>query len=184
MSTINAVGTSLSGQSGTGAFAGTTSPIFTTPTLGAATATSITFSPTTSGIVGTTTNDNAAAGKVGEVISSSVSTGAITSGVVTNATSISLTAGDWDVYGSVNTNPSGTTTTSLLKIGISSSSVAFPTVFFQSPAGGAAGFAQGAPAPTVRISLSGTTTIYLVAQITYAVSTLTFNCDMYARRAR
>jgi len=34
MATINAVGTSLSGQSGTGAFAGTVSPSFTTPALG------------------------------------------------------------------------------------------------------------------------------------------------------
>ena len=34
MTTINAVGTTLSGQSGTGAFAGTTSPTFVTPTLG------------------------------------------------------------------------------------------------------------------------------------------------------
>ena len=34
MTTINAVGTSLSGQSGTGSFAGTTSPTFVTPALG------------------------------------------------------------------------------------------------------------------------------------------------------
>ena len=43
MATINAVNTSLSGQSGTGSFAGTTSPTFVTPTLGAALATSINF---------------------------------------------------------------------------------------------------------------------------------------------
>ena len=34
MATINAVGTTLSGQSGTGSFAGTNSPAFTTPSLG------------------------------------------------------------------------------------------------------------------------------------------------------
>lgn len=34
MATINAVGVGLSGQSGTGAFAGTTSPTFVTPALG------------------------------------------------------------------------------------------------------------------------------------------------------
>lgn len=34
MATINSVGTSLSGQSGTGSFAGTTSPTFVTPALG------------------------------------------------------------------------------------------------------------------------------------------------------
>jgi hypothetical protein len=39
--TINAVNTTLSGQSGTGEFAGNISPSFTTPTLGVATATSL-----------------------------------------------------------------------------------------------------------------------------------------------
>ena len=34
MATINSVGVSLSGQSGTGSFAGTTSPTFVTPALG------------------------------------------------------------------------------------------------------------------------------------------------------
>ena len=48
MATNNAVNTSLSGQTGTGAFAGSTSPILTsptlvTPTLGVASATSINF---------------------------------------------------------------------------------------------------------------------------------------------
>jgi len=41
MATQNAVNTSLSGQSGTGAFAGNVSPSFTTPTLGVAAATTI-----------------------------------------------------------------------------------------------------------------------------------------------
>lgn len=40
MATNNAVNTSLSGQSGTGSFAGNVSPSFTTPTLGVATGTS------------------------------------------------------------------------------------------------------------------------------------------------
>ncbi len=41
MATNNAVNTTLSGQSGTGSFAGSTSPSFTTPILGVATATSV-----------------------------------------------------------------------------------------------------------------------------------------------
>lgn len=41
MATNNAVNTSLSGQTGTGSFAGSTSPSFTTPTLGVASATTI-----------------------------------------------------------------------------------------------------------------------------------------------
>jgi hypothetical protein len=46
MTTINAVNTTLAGQIGTGAFAGTTSPAFTTPDLGVADAASIDFGQT------------------------------------------------------------------------------------------------------------------------------------------
>ena len=56
-------------------------------------------------IQGTTTNDSAGLGKVGEIIQSNVPIGSslpITTGVASNVTSISLTAGDWDVWGSVN----------------------------------------------------------------------------------
>ena len=41
MTTINGVGTNLSNQSGTGTFCGKTSSIFTTPTIGVSTATSL-----------------------------------------------------------------------------------------------------------------------------------------------
>ncbi len=55
MSTINAVNTSLSGQTGTGSFAGSTSPSFTTPALGTPTAgvlSSCTGLPLTTGVTG------------------------------------------------------------------------------------------------------------------------------------
>ena len=53
----------------------------------------------TTGIVGTTTNNSAQAGSVGEYVSSYISTYANypATGVFGEATSISLTAGDWDI---------------------------------------------------------------------------------------
>lgn len=58
----------------------------------------IAFNPTTAGIIGTTTNDNAATGEVGEYVESVVgSTNFPASGTFGDLTSISLTAGDWDV---------------------------------------------------------------------------------------
>jgi len=55
--------------------------------------------PATKVIVGTTTNDSATAGYVGEYVSSYIPTYANypATGVVGDATSISLTAGDWDI---------------------------------------------------------------------------------------
>ena len=59
---------------------------------------SITFSPTTTGINGTTTNDSAQTGKVGEYISATASAvNAPASATWGDLASISLTAGDWDV---------------------------------------------------------------------------------------
>ncbi len=48
---------------------------------------------------GTNTNDNAAAGVIGEVIAAIQPGVSVSSAVVTNLTSITLTAGDWDVQG-------------------------------------------------------------------------------------
>jgi hypothetical protein len=71
--------------------------------------------------IGTTTNDDAAAGHIGEYVSSMVPGGtgpALTSGAASNITSISLTAGDWDVSGGPGLFPSGTTNVSFIQMGI------------------------------------------------------------------
>jgi hypothetical protein len=192
MATNNAVNTSLSGQSGTGNFAGTTSPTFVTPTLGAASATSVTFSSTT-GIVGTTTNNSADAGSVGEFISSNIGVGSavsLTSTVTANLTSISLTAGDWDVGGFGITSAGGGTITSNLSFQISNTSATFissgptaPVVAFTGNPS-TAGATFGLTLSTARISLSSTTTIYLVANSTFSVSTLAVYGFIAARRVR
>jgi hypothetical protein len=58
----------------------------------------ITFSPTTGGIIGTPTNDNASTGVVGEWIqATAVGTNFPASAAYGDLANISLTAGDWDV---------------------------------------------------------------------------------------
>jgi hypothetical protein len=157
---------------------------------------SITFSSTT-GIVGTTTNDDAAAGSVGEVISSFVAVGSavsLSSGTSKDITSISLTAGDWNVWGAVGTNPAGTTTTSIVNCGINTTSntlATFPGSIGSAGAGRsyssaalpAGGIAIADIPPTV-LKLSGTTTVYLVANVTFAVSTCSGYGFIAARRMR
>ena len=66
----------------------------------------------TTGIVGTTTNNSAQAGSVGEYIESRVVQGsavALTTATDTNVTSISITAGDWDVGGLIAFDGNSTT---------------------------------------------------------------------------
>ena len=146
---------------------------------------SVTWSDTTKGIVGTTTNNSAAAGYVGEVITNNnnATPVALTGNTYTNITSISLTAGDWDVMGSVTYNPASGTTTAYTQTSISTASAA-PGI--SSTTGGAriASTGSGYPAPTTRLSLAGTTTVYLVGLAQFAVSTMTAVGLIYARRSR
>lgn len=151
------------------------------------TAGSLTFSPTTQGIVGTTTNDSAGAGYVGEFISSerlSSSFLTLTIGAVTNVTSITLTAGDWDVWGNIAlqfTNNNGdyafgainTTSATLVDASLMS------------------GYQYGAittgywrfTVPYKRISVSSNTTTYLVVQAG-GTGTVYAGGAIYARRVR
>lgn len=147
----------------------------------------------TPNIVGTSTNDNAAAGSVGEFITSTLAGGsatALTTNTAKNITSISLTAGDWEVSGVGHCFPANTTSLTKWNVSLSTttntvnSTPGFivgnymnATVFNGSDA-----IAQGIP--SVRFSLSATTTIYLVIQATFTVSTCSAFGYIQARRVR
>ena len=136
-------------------------------------------------ILGTATNDNASTGYVGEFVSNDNSGGtSLSSGVNANICSISLTAGDWDVWGNYFTTSSVPGINSV-DVGISTVSVTFPGgefiagIYF--PAGGFQNY--GTPAVQQRISIGTTTTVYLVGQTTGS-GTLTGYGYMAARRPR
>lgn len=164
MSTNNAVNVGLSGATGTGDFVGANTPTLITPILGAATATSLVFNPTTGGIIGTITNDNAAAGNVGQFVSGSVafaSAVACTNNTARDVTSISLTAGDWDVFGSVGFTFNQTTASYYGWISLTSATLPdLSLVGTISALFAGTGVATTAP-PPLRVSIAGTTTVYL-----------------------
>lgn len=165
-------------------------------TLPAFTTSAITFNPTTGGIVGTTTNNNADAGKVGELIESVILVGsavALTTATTANVTSISLTAGDWDVWGVVNYALAASTVMAGCTGCISNTSATNLTVpgfgsYFQYNlrAGNELVGATNLTLPygSSRISLSATTTIYLTARANFTTSTMTAFGGLYARRRR
>jgi hypothetical protein len=148
---------------------------------------SITFNSTT-GIVGTTTNNNAAAGSVGEFVSSVVLlASAVTvaaSGTPKDMTSISLTAGDWDVWGNIflfeSANVTGFTMWS------STTSATLPDLAFISSFTATSAIVGGIGnmIPTKRYSLSSTTTIYISGQANYASTAPAMCGGLYARRVR
>lgn len=155
---------------------------------------SIAFS-STSGIIGTTTNDNAASGSVGEVISSIVSSAgaiALTSNTITNISSIVLTAGDWDISGQISFQVSSTTSLTQLRGWLSTSALTLPTSAsisvpqvmdsYNFTASGTQTFTM--PIGTGRISLSSPATLYLDARAIFTISTLSSYGWLFARRMR
>jgi len=131
---------------------------------------------------GTTTNDNASAGQVGEYIESTVGPYTVTT-ATSNPTSLSLTAGDWDV--TVVTNGGGATAASTAsRIGINTTAGTMGT-----QATDHIGFANDtvngmcAGMFTKRISLSATTTVYASAKTDAGTNAFQF-CVLSARRRR
>lgn len=138
---------------------------------------------------GTTTNNDAAAGKVGEIVSSFVASGSavsLTTATAANVTSISLTAGDWDVDGNVNFIQTAATIT--VKVGSISTTSATNSTDGSEVYSGAlltVGTANdGLTLPRKRISISGTTTVYLVTSATFSAGTVTAFGGITARRVR
>ena len=138
------------------------------------------------------TNDSATTGTLGEFVSSDVNntTVSLSTGSAITITSISLGAGDWDVWGNVFFAPASTTTVSGMQAGISTTNNAFAS---GDAAGGTQAFsATFAVGPAVQLlgagfcrqSLSATTTVYLIGQLNFAVSTATAGGFIGARRAR
>jgi hypothetical protein len=148
------------------------------------------FTPSqTAGIVGTTTNNSVNAGGVGEYTSSLVALGSavsLTTATAANVTTISLTAGDWDVEANVNFNDAAATVT-VTTAGISTTTATLPTDGSEAYSGVllVTGTAKDSiTLPRKRISISGTTTVYLVASQTFSLGTASAYGAITARRVR
>lgn len=143
-------------------------------------------------IPGTTTNDNASAGNVGEYISSSIATGsavALTTATPANVTSVSLTAGDWDCRASLVHKLAATTSYTILKSSISTTtaadgSLATGTMDEHATAANVPAIDISRVVGPTRLSLSATTTVFLVADDTFTVSTDAGYGILACRRAR
>lgn len=188
MTTVNAVGLGLKGSTGSGAFAGSNSCTYTgTPILSTPTATSLTLS-STAGIIGTTTNNLAAAGSVGEVISASILVGGSTI-TMTNSNfktivSITLTAGDWDAWANAFISWPGNNGSDIAP-GISTVTNTSPDEAYTNELNTASTMsAAGLTAPGRTFQLSGSTTLYLVCYCGAASGSNQGCGGIYARRTR
>jgi hypothetical protein len=143
-------------------------------------------------IQGTNTNDDAAAGYIGEYIRGTRELGsavALTDVTPVDIASVSLTAGDWEVWGVFAVAPtvSGAVNQSIV-------SLSTTTATLDSTLGRIGGGALSLPATgtvafytnivPARFSLAGTTTVYLVGRLGFTSGTMTGFGYINARRMR
>ncbi len=141
-------------------------------------------------IPSTTTNDNATTGSMGEYIEGVQNGLGISDNTNTDVTSVSLTAGDWDVSGNVWFEAAGSTIITFVSTWVNTVSVTLPILnpypggfqnHYTHPIAGAAAVVETG---LRRFSLASTTTIYLEAFTNFTTSTCTVHGRLRARRVR
>lgn len=143
---------------------------------------------------GETTTGSATAGNVGEYIESVIAQGSaitLTTNIVANLTSISLTAGDWDVDMVAQFVPNATTNATQYNSGLSTTTATFDTTAGRIYGLGFAatgivngGVTQTCIIPPLRFSLSGTTTIFGPVRAIFTVAAMFCYGILRARRVR
>lgn len=187
---------SISG--GTIASPSISSATLTSPSISSPTITSGFFDGTATGsiiskvIQGVSDGSTAAVGYIGQIISSSVSVASAVSLVSSTSktvTSISLPAGDWLINAQVDYRAAATTNITVLTQGISQvdNTLGSQDTFSRQVFSGVvptASFDPCIPIKSQRLSLSATTTVYLVASANFTVSTLSAYGVIEATRIR
>jgi hypothetical protein len=148
---------------------------------------------TTTSIVGTTTNNNATAGNIGEEISSTVSTytNYTTTATYQNITSITLTPGDWDISIPVftcSTNSATITGDAIFVVSTTTASasgaVEGVNISYISQSTLLGSSKQSGIIAPFRVSLASTTTYYLNTQASFSAGNPQFVGTIRARRMR
>jgi hypothetical protein len=143
-------------------------------------------------IPGTTTNDSASAGNVGEDLTAAAAGVSLTNGNALTVTSKALTAGDFLVFASFQFTGGATTTVNRLLACISTTNNTInSTAGFRGDIvpGGATSYNFGNPAivvgpVVVKVANGQTPTYYCVAQADFGVSTTTVSAQFTAIRIR
>jgi hypothetical protein len=153
----------LSDETGTGANVFGTSPTITTPN-----------------VVGISNASNAAAGSLGQYVSSDIPIGSavsLTTNVSSNITSVSLTAGDWMCSGTAGFLQTASTALTTISAATSTTSATLPLTEQGGYAALNLNFLGSNPYANVitvgqwRYNVSTTTTVYLVAKALFTAST-------------
>jgi hypothetical protein len=141
----------------------------------------------------TKTNDNAAAGEVGEVltVNAAINSVALVNNTAKDVCALALTAGDWDVYGIGYITGVATTTVTAFLMSLETTANTFTAtvgaydqVFLNGTTPGASNTNPSAKAFTRFSVASAGQTVHLVAFSTFAVAALGAGGTIFARRVR
>ena len=141
---------------------------------------------------GTSTNDNAAAGDVGEYVTSINVTGvALGNGTVVNITSITLSAGDWDISGYAGFTAAAATTIPFFEANICTTSASFGSpveagtaTVLETVSGFGANSVNDVALPVARGSFAVSTTVFLNVEVTFSAGSANGQGRLRARRMR
>lgn len=137
-------------------------------------------------VVGVSDASSADTGDIGELVTSNIPYSSAVSLVTAtdkDVTSISLTAGDWDVWGNLFFDISGTATQFFAWISTTSMTLPDNSLAARLANGGGLS-SQAMTCPYIRINVNSTTTVYLSARATFSTGTATACGSIFARRAR
>lgn len=138
------------------------------------------------GIKGTVTNDNAPTNAIGEYAQQTATGVSLTTGTPANVTSVSLAAGDYEVWGTVSFVGGAGCVPTALQCGSNTTSATFggngTSSLLQLTFGTAS--SNILPIPRQRFSLASTTTVFMVGQGTFTGGTMTANTALNWRRIR
>lgn len=151
-------------------------------------------------ITGFTNGSSAAAGIIGEVLAGTLvrsSQTALTTGTAKTITSVTLTAGDWDIWGLVCFSPAALTSITQLQAAISTANNTMPGVATRAVQNSSgeiiviSSFPAQVPNDDLSLQtlysyvrISGSVTLYLVAQATFTAAALGGYGSITARRRR
>lgn len=133
-------------------------------------------------VQGTGTNNAASAGFVGELIQNAAVSTSLVNNTAKTVTSITLTAGDWEIWGNTEFAIGGICTN--VASGISTTNNTLPAANLYNLLTGTAVTNSGFNVPMQPISIASTTTYYIVAFSLFSTSTVTATSNLYARRRR
>lgn len=141
---------------------------------------------TTPNITGVTNGSNSTGGSVGEYPAGNASATSMTSVTPAQCAGVTLTAGDWDVWGNIQFSPAAGTTVAEVLSGINVGSVALPGAQNYQLIQGSltTGGQQVIAAPMQRVSISTSTNVYLIGYASFGISTMQCSGWIQARRIR